>query len=131
MPTILFIDDDKDSQEIYSTLLKEKKYKVLQAFDGNAGIQLARESHPDLIILDIMLPPQKTNGFDILEFLKKNSHLKHIPVIIFTNVDTEKQTAKEIGAADYLVKVNTSADEFLAAVDKYVKKFHFHLSQAA
>lgn len=118
MSTILLIDDDQDSQNIYSTVLRDNKYTVLQALDGKTGYNQAKESKPDLILLDIMLPG-KMNGFDFLEMHQKDPELKHIPVVILSNVDTEEKTARNIGAVDYLVKVNTPMELLLQKVEQY------------
>ena len=121
MPTILLVDDDKEAQQIYSTVLRDNKYTVLQALDGKTGYNQAKESKPDLILLDIMLPG-KMNGFDFLEMHQSDEDIKHIPVIVLSNVDTEEQVAKKIGAVEYLVKVNTPMEIFLQKVAEHTSK---------
>jgi len=60
------------------------------------------------------------NGFDILEELKRRDQWKAIPVIMMTNLDSEEKTAREIGAADYIVKSNVSLDEIISRIEHVV-----------
>ena len=53
---VLVVDDDAKTREVISLYLKRDGYRVIAAYDGNEALRLARESHPDLIVLDIMLP---------------------------------------------------------------------------
>ncbi len=121
MSIVALIDDNTDSQDIYSSLLKEEGFTVLQAFDGKTGFQLIKDKNPDLVILDIMLPG-KMNGFDFMEMMKQDAKLKNTPVIVLTNLDTEEQVAKNIGAKEYLIKSNMKMEDFLELVKKHAKK---------
>ena len=116
---ILLVEDDLDIQRIYSEKLKGSGYEVILAADAAQGFQSAKEDNFNLILLDIMLPG-KMNGFDLLEILKKDDKLKKVPVIVLTNLDTEKQQALKIGANDYLVKANMSLDDVLKKVEENV-----------
>lgn len=80
------------------------------------GIALAA----DLVLLDIMLPGGM-NGFDVLEDLKRNQLTSSIPVIVLTNLDSERETALKIGAADYAVKANTSIEETVQKIKQQLK----------
>lgn len=113
MKKILFIEDDTEMQKIYMQAFSAEGFEAIPAYTVDSGLQLANEKKPDLIILDIMLPGGK-NGFDALESLVKDEALKKIPVLVLTNLDSEKKTALEIGAKDYLVKANTSIDQVVA-----------------
>lgn len=113
MKTILIIEDDMQVAKLYEETLKAAGFAVVIAPTGNQGLSDLTKMRPDLVILDIMLA-QGMNGFDILEKMKKNPSLKTIPVIVLTNLDTERKVALEIGAAAYLVKSNTSLDEIVA-----------------
>lgn len=107
--SILLIEDDLDIQRVYSEKLKNEGYDVRLAVDVPHGLQLLEELPPDIILLDIMLPG-KMNGFEMLEHIKGNQRFKDIPVIVLTNLDTEKDQAIAVGAADYLVKADTELD---------------------
>jgi two-component system alkaline phosphatase synthesis response regulator PhoP len=114
---VLLIEDDLDIQRIYTEKLINNGFDVILALDASNGLQSARSEKPSLILLDIMLPG-KMNGFELLEMLKKDDSLKKIPIIVLTNLDTEKKQALDIGANDYLVKANTSLEYLLTKVRK-------------
>jgi DNA-binding response OmpR family regulator len=116
---IAIIEDEHYLQDIYKSTLEANQFSVLQAFNGQQGLTLISEQHPDLILLDIMLP-DNISGFDILEKIKQAPETKDIPVVMMTNLDSEKETAKKMGAKDYLVKVNITPDELVARVKYYL-----------
>jgi len=115
---ILLIEDDLDIQTIYSEKLKANGFNVHLEANVLNGLNHIKKEKPGLILLDIMLPGEM-NGFDLLEILKKDSDLKDIPVIVMTNLDTEKEQALKIGANDYLIKANTELTELVEKVKKY------------
>ena len=79
---ILVIDDDPVLVESTKTVLESKDYQVITAFDGDEGLQKARDEKPDLILLDIIMPTQ--DGFHVCEQIKGNPGLADIPVIMLT-----------------------------------------------
>jgi two-component system alkaline phosphatase synthesis response regulator PhoP len=79
---ILLVDDDAVFVEATKTVL-ESKYKVITAYDGDAGIAKARQEKPDLILLDIIMPTK--DGFHVCAQLKQDKALANIPVIILTS----------------------------------------------
>ena len=101
---VLIIDDEQGVLKMYSQYLKIEGYEVLQAPDGAAGLKLAQEQKPDIILLDIIMP--RYNGLDVLKDLKTDERTKNIPVWLLTNLPKESsgQKAQELGAAGYLVK---------------------------
>ena len=117
---ILLVEDDLDIQRIYSEKLKGSGYEVILAADAAQGFQSAKEDNFNLILLDIMLPG-KMNGFDVLENLKKDDNLKDIPVVVLTNLDSEKEVALEIGAENYFVKANTNIDDLVKRIGVILK----------
>jgi DNA-binding response OmpR family regulator len=110
MKTILIIEDDQQTQEIYKQLFESDEFTILQATIVEQAWDIIRNGKPDLIVLDIMLPGG-ANGFDFLAQLKRDEKLKNIPVIVLTNLDTEEPTAISMGASDYIVKTATSLTE--------------------
>ena len=112
---IFHIEDDLQLQVNYQENFQKLGVEVLLAITGAQGLQLAKEQKPDLILLDIMLP-LGLNGFDVLESLKRDPELKNIPVIVITNLDSERKTAMDIGATDYIVKANTSLEDVISRV---------------
>jgi DNA-binding response OmpR family regulator len=113
---ILLTEDDPFIAEIYETYLKNAGFEVVLAEDGQKGIRQSKETRPDLILLDLLLP--KADGFEVLGTLKSEPELKNIPVIIITNLaDKESiEKASSLGAADYIIKVNISSKEIVQKV---------------
>ena len=101
---VLVIDDENDLRRFSTWVLEAEGYLTLQAGDGASGLAIARQEHPDLILLDIKLPDRY--GWTILEEIKASPQLSVIPVVIFTaSADIiYKDMAEKMGAADFLVK---------------------------
>ena len=110
---VLLVEDDIFIAEIYALSLQKTGFKVIVAEDGEKGVQMAKENHPDLILLDLLLP--KLSGLEVLKILKNDPELKDIPVIIITNFSDSESTKKsfEMGALDYLVKVNIDSNDIV------------------
>ena len=117
---ILIIEDDHSLQSIYLEKFTQEGFTVRQGFTGQQGLTLAHAEKPDIILLDVMLP-EGMNGFDVMEQLKRDSVLSTVPVIVFTNLDSEMNVAKSMGAIDYVVKANMSIDELVIKVKSYLK----------
>jgi DNA-binding response OmpR family regulator len=98
---VLVVDDDIKTVEVVSLYLKHDGYRVLAAYDGNEALRLARESRPDLIVLDIMLP-----GLDGLEICRALRAESDVPIIMLTARTEEEDKIKglDLGADDYIVK---------------------------
>lgn len=120
MNQILIIEDDTLLQDIYQKALAPEGFTVTQAFSGGQGLNLAKSQKPNLIILDVMLPGGM-NGFDVLEKLKKDPEVREIPVLVLTNLDSEEKSARAIGAADYIVKANSSIEGVIKKIKQYIK----------
>lgn len=120
--SVLIVDDDVLMRNLYERLFKLSGFMVEVAKDGAEGLKKADESHPDLILLDIMMP--KMNGFDVLAELKKGAHTKKIPVIMLSNLaqpdDVEKSL--KLGAAEYVIKSDHSPKEIVKIVEKTLAK---------
>jgi len=122
MREILVIDDEKDIvQTIEYNLLKED-FKVAKAYDGQAGLKLAKEKIPDLIILDLMLPT--IPGTEVCKILKNNPETKNIPIIMLSakGSETDKIVGLELGADDYITKP-FSMRELVARVRAILKRY--------
>ena len=118
---ILFIEDERALQKTFHSILTEKGYTLISAFDGESGLKLAKEEKPDLILLDLILP--KVHGLDVLERLKKDPTTKEIPIIVLTNVEQidALQKALELGATTYLVKAQYTIEEVIEKVENVLK----------
>jgi two-component system, OmpR family, alkaline phosphatase synthesis response regulator PhoP len=101
---ILVADDERDILEIISYNLVSEGYEVITAKDGNEALDLARKNHPDLIILDIMMP-YKT-GIEVCQMLRSNEEYNDILIIMLTALSDETSHIKglESGADDYVTK---------------------------
>ena len=116
MKTILLIEDEAALQKTMSDVLSQEGYEVLSALDGEAGMRLAKEKTPHLILLDLVLP--KMMGFEVLEQLHQDKETKSIPVIVLTNLENleDIQRATDLGATTYLVKSNYDLGEVVQKV---------------
>jgi DNA-binding response OmpR family regulator len=120
--TILIIEDEQTILKAIQIALEEAGYQVITAIDGEGGEAMAKSGKPDLILLDIILP--RKNGLDVLKSLKADEAIRHVPVILLTNLsDTETVSqGVALGARGYLVKANYSLDEVVAKVREVLKK---------
>ena len=102
--TILYVEDNEMNRKIVRDLLKRTKYDLIEAFDGEAGVALALEKHPDLILMDIQLP--KISGMEATRRLRAASQTAKTPIIAITSfaLSGDEQKAKEAGATAYLAK---------------------------
>lgn len=116
---ILLVEDDEVLSKVVYEELTEAGFESFQAHDGEAGLALAREKRPDLILLDIMLP--KKNGFDVLEVLKKSPDTKEIPVIMLTMLGSDDDIKKglHLGANDYIVKSQHALPEIIEKIKNF------------
>jgi len=101
---ILLVDDEKDLVETLAFRLEASDYEVVKAHDGQDGLDKARSVHPDLIILDLMLP--KMDGYKVCRMLKFDEKFKKIPIILFTAraQESDKKMGEEVGADVYITK---------------------------
>ena len=99
--TVLVIDDDDNAREILARGLAKEGFRVLRAASGEEGLKVAREQHPDVITLDILMPGM--DGWAVLKVLKSDPKVAEIPVVLITMVDG-RDMGKALGAADYLPK---------------------------
>ena len=101
---ILIIEDEPDIQELLSFNLDNNGYKVYTASNGEKGLEVARTEHPDLILLDLMLPG--INGLDVCRIIKSDQDTSGISIIMLTALGQEEDIIKglETGADDYVTK---------------------------
>jgi CheY-like chemotaxis protein len=117
---ILLIEDSKFQRIANERALVKAGYSVIQAGDGEEGLRVARESIPDLIMLDMMLP--KVSGLDVLRALKADVLVKHIPVIVLSGLGQGNETKllKE-GAAAFFMKSEKSFENSSSALIQAVR----------
>jgi diguanylate cyclase (GGDEF)-like protein len=103
-PTILIVEDEFHLREILSFQLEGAGFAVIHAEDGQQGVQLATEHHPDLVLLDVMMPG--FDGYEVCRRLRSSFATRDIPIIMLTakTTEDEKVTGLENGANDYVTK---------------------------
>lgn len=104
MAHILIVDDSPTDVKVLSGMLERAGYRVSSAANAEAGLNLARETHPDLIVMDVIMPGM--NGFQATRTLSKDPETSAIPVIIVTTkgMETDRVWGIRQGAKDFLVK---------------------------
>jgi signal transduction histidine kinase/ActR/RegA family two-component response regulator len=115
LETILVIDDDPSVRDLMSRFLTKLNFNVVAAANGEEGIRLAKQVHPLLITLDVVMPD--CDGWTVLNRLKSDSELAEIPVIMVTVVDNEAM-GLELGASNYLIKP-VDRDRLAVLVEKH------------
>lgn len=115
---ILIIEDEEALQKTIGDVLRQEKYKVVSAMDGEAGIKMAQTEKPDLILLDLVLP--KMHGFEVLKTVKAQEAIRDIPIIVLTNLESmgDIEKALEMGATTYLVKASYTLEEVVQKIKK-------------
>ena len=115
---ILLVEDDEFLANMYRAKLEIENYEVVMALNGEAGLHMAEEKNPDLILLDIVMP--KMNGFEVLKHLKSDKDLKKIPVILLTNLGQKEDVEKglKLGADEYLIKAHFLPSEVINKIIK-------------
>ncbi len=95
-PTVLVIDDDRTATDLIQVILENEGYRVLKAFQGKDGVELATREHPDLIILDLIMP--EVSGFNVAYQLRQIPATRNIPIIILTSMEIDQETQIQLEA---------------------------------
>jgi DNA-binding response OmpR family regulator len=121
MSKVLVVEDEETLLRNLAEKLKGEGFSVVTAADGEDGLEKLREEHPDLLILDIMLP--KLDGLSLCRLVRRDPATTHIPIIMLTARGTEvdKIVGLESGADDYVVKP-FGLGEFLARVRAVMRR---------
>ena len=125
--TILVVEDERNIVDILTFNLQREGYDTLEALDGAAGLRLALDQDPDLILLDLMLP--KMDGFQVCRTLRDQGRATPIIMLTAREEETDKVLGLELGADDYITKP-FSMRELLARVKSNIRRTEM-LSQAA
>ena len=101
---IIYIEDEPEMIDLVRLILNRKGYEVKGALGGQEGLDLIRSYHPDLVLLDLMMP--EIDGFAVCETLRSNPMTASVPIIILTAVTSQMSrfSGLEVGADDYLTK---------------------------
>ena len=134
MTKILLVEDSKFLRLGTERALARAGYEVASTEDGESALELAKRSHPDVILLDMLLP--KITGLDVLKALKQDPMTAGIAVVAFTGL-SQKNTArlKQDGAYAFLDKtelaLDKGSDTFLEAIARIVRELHLEVPSAA
>ena len=102
--TILYVEDNEMNRKIVRDLLKRTTYRLIEAFDGEAGVATALRERPDLILMDIQLP--KISGIEATRQLRAHEATAGTPILVITSfaLSGDEQKARDAGATAYLAK---------------------------
>jgi len=116
---IMIVDDEEAIIVLVSNRLRQRGYEVVAAHNGTEALSTVEESKPNLIVLDVRMPPP--DGFSVLQTLKRNTKTANIPVIMLTaqGQSSDIMKAQELRAEDYVIKP-FEAEEFLKVIEKYI-----------
>ncbi|MDB5178847.1 MAG: chemotaxis protein CheY [Patescibacteria group bacterium] len=117
---ILLVEDDLALATAYKVRMEAEGFDIHHCPNGEEAMQEALRYHPDLILLDIMMP--KISGFDVLDILRNTKETAHTKIIILTALSqpSDRQRAKDLGADEFLVKSQ-------AVIADVMKRIRFHL----
>ena len=120
---ILLVEDDTALASVYRSRLELEGFDVCEANNGEDALSLAVSEHPDLILLDVMMP--KISGFDVLDILRNTPETTNIRVIMLTALSQpkDKERAEQLGFDDYLVKSQV-------VIGDVVERVRYHLGMS-
>lgn len=115
---VLIVEDDPHISKVYVIKLGQEGFDTFQALDGEEGFAKIMELHPDLVMLDLMLP--KKDGFWVMEEMSKHAEVANIPVVVLSNLgqQQDKDRAYSLGAKDYMVKADNPIKDVIDRVKK-------------
>ncbi|EDP66015.1 response regulator receiver protein [alpha proteobacterium BAL199] len=117
--TVLIVEDNELNMKLFHDLLEAHGYNIIGTRDGMEALRIARDSRPDLILMDIQLP--KVSGLEVTKWIKEDDRLKSIPVIAVTAfaMKGDEEKIREGGCEAYIAKP-ISVTNFLETVKKYL-----------
>lgn len=118
---ILLVEDEPLLGNLLKQRLEKEGFEIVLARDGEEALARLRETKPDLILLDIILP--KISGFELLETLQADPQFERAPVIIISNLGQESDVARgtSLGAIQYFVKAKVSIEELVEHVKTFLR----------
>lgn len=116
---VLIIEDNEQNMYLFSFLLEQNGYQVIQAENGHKGMTLAEDEQPDFILLDIQLPDM--NGYEIAQKLRNNPQTTDIPIIAVTSYAMvgDREKTIESGCTGYIEKP-INPDTFLSEIKRFI-----------
>jgi CheY-like chemotaxis protein len=95
-PTVLVIDDDHAAADLIQVILENEGYRVLKAFEGKDGLDVALRERPDVVILDLLMPGM--SGFAVAQQMKQVPATRNIPIIVLTSMDVDEDVQEQLGS---------------------------------
>ena len=121
---VLVVEDEKLVRELLEKQLHDHGYETVSAEDGEQALEVWKDKHPDLVLLDILLP--KMDGFELMKTVRSNPKdpANNAPVVILSNLWEKSSIEKmsEYKVEDYLVKAYNTVDDVIARIDKVFQK---------
>ncbi len=119
--SVLIVDDEESLVNVLTRKFTDEGITAYQAFNGKQGLDIALEKHPDVILLDIMMP--EMDGFDVMRNLQDDEWGKDVPVILLTNSSSIDTVAKAVtsGMSEFLVKTDMRLDDVVSKVKERFK----------
>jgi len=119
---VLIVEDNPLNMKLFSAMIEAQGYDVLQAIDGQGGIEVAQRQHPDLIIMDVQLPGD-ISGLDVTVSLKADGQTRDIPIIATTAFaqQFEEERIRASGCDGYMAKP-IAISEFLDLIDSLIAR---------
>ncbi|MFI3156050.1 MAG: response regulator [Methylococcaceae bacterium] len=120
MKKILIVEDEKALVEVLRDEFNLHKYTVVVAYNGEEAMEKIQKEKPDFVLLDLLLP--RKDGFEVLKEIKEDRELRHIPVLVLSNLgqDDDIKKALGLGAVDYFVKTQHPIKEVIEKVQHYI-----------
>ena len=117
----MIVEDDVLHMKLFNDVLESRGYQTLRVTDADSAVPLARQHHPDLIVMDILLP--KMNGLEATSLIRKNPKTQTVPILAATclAMPGDREKCLQVGCNDYLPKPFTHK-ELGASIKKLLKK---------
>ena len=114
--TVLIVDDEESLVSVLTRKFEDEGITAYSAFNGKQGLEMALEKHPDIILLDIMMP--EMDGFDVMKHLQEDSWGKTVPIILLTNSSSIDTVARAVstGMSEFLVKTDIRLEDVVQKV---------------
>ncbi|MFZ2303466.1 MAG: response regulator [Minisyncoccia bacterium] len=113
---ILVVEDEEPLQMVLRDVLTVEGYKIIEAKNGIEGLEMSLKEHPDLILLDILMP--KMDGLEMLKKLREDDWGRKVPVIVLTNLSDNEDVSKAVeeDVFEYFVKTDIRIDEVITRI---------------
>lgn len=121
--SVLLAEDEKDLRDIYTLKFKKEGFSISEAKDGKEALDMLESGTlPDVMLLDLLMP--KVSGYEVLEKIKANEKLSHIPVFILSNLGQEHEIkeAFRLQADKYLIKAHYTPEQVVQKIKDYFQK---------